>query len=115
MKVSIFAAMTCATMFATNALANSEIVGTVQVVNVNKSWQGILVQLAGAPVFEPGSPCNSTYVYSPTSDELTKYILAVLTAAKSSGEQVRIGTNGCISTPMGSVPRIDWVDLGNRL
>lgn len=42
-------------------------------------------------------------------------MLAVLTAAKASGEQVRIGTNGCISTPMGNVPRIDWVDLGNRL
>jgi hypothetical protein len=115
MRMSIVSAMACAAMFSTDAQANSEIVGTVQVVNVNKSWQGVLVQLAGAPVFEPGSSCNSTFVYSPTSDELTKHILAVLTAAKASGEQVRIGTNGCISTPMGNVPRIDWVDLGSRL
>lgn len=115
MRVSIVSAMACAAMFSTNVQGNSENVGIVQVINVNKSWEGILVQLAGAPVFEAGSSCNSTYVYSPTSDELTKYILAVLTTAKSSGQQVRVATNGCISTPMGSVPRIDWVDLGNRL
>lgn len=115
MRMSIVTAMACFAMFASNVQADSEIMGLVQVVNVNKSWNGVLVQLAGAPVFEPGSSCNSTFVYSPITDELTKHILAVVVAAKASGDQVRIGTNGCISTPMGNVPRIDWVDLGNRL
>lgn len=87
----------------------------MRIVNVNKAWGGIFIQLEGAPVFEPGSGCNSTYAFSPTTDDLTKHILAVATAAKASGEQIRLATSGCISTPLGYAPKIEWLDYGIRL
>ena len=60
MRISIAAAMLYTAMIATNVQANSDIAGRVAVVNVNKAWGGIFVQLEGAPAFEPGSGCLDT-------------------------------------------------------
>ena len=32
--------------------------------------------------------------------------------AKATGEQVRIATYGCIATPVGVVPKLEWLDVG---
>ena len=115
MRIAIVSTALAIALATTNVQAASDLGGIVRTVNVNKTWGGIFIQLEGAPVFESGSGCANTFAFSPVSDEFTKQFLAIAMAAKASGEYVRIATSGCISTPMGSAPRIEWIDYGNRL
>lgn len=97
-----------------NALANSDITGFVNALNLNKTWGGYFIQLVGAPVFESGSGCASSFAFVAVGDEYAKTFVAVATAAKLSGERLRISTSGCVSTSVGQVAKIEWIDLGIR-
>src|SRR4051812_11510670 len=105
----------CAVVIAlssTRAFAGDSGVTTVNTVNVNTTWKGLLVQLANAATFEP--QCPNSWAYMSVDDPLFKSTVAALMTAKASGAQVRIGTKGCVQAPLGIVPQIDWVDYGVR-
>lgn len=96
------------------AWAATDLTGRVLVVNVNKSWGGIFIELEGGPVFEPGSACANRFAYVRIDDDYAKHFVALALAAKASGEPIRVATNGCISTVKGLVPSIEWMDHGIR-
>lgn len=105
----------CVLLASENGFAASEITGTVRTININRTWGGIFIQLDSAPMFEANSACASSFVFAPILDDYTKHFVAIATAAKSTGEPIRIATSGCVSTPMGQVPKIEWIDFGIRL
>ena len=115
MKTKIVTAVLCIVAVAANTWAASDFTGTVRTVNVNKTWGGIFIQLDTAPVFEAGSACANSFAYVPILDDYTKHFVAIAIAAKTSGESIRIATSGCLSTPFGQVPKIEWIDYGIRL
>lgn len=95
--------------------AVSDVIGRVNVVNVNKTWGGTMIQLENAPRFEIGSACEGPWAFVPANDELGKQIVAVALTAKAAGETVRVGTSGCISTSSGTLPKLEWIDYGVRV
>lgn len=97
--------------------AASDVTGRVNVVNVNRTWGGTMIQLENAPRFEIGSACEGPWAFVPATagDDLAKQLVAVAMAAKASGETVRVGTSGCMTTAAGSIPRLEWIDFGTRV
>ncbi len=95
--------------------ASSDITGAVRTINVNKTWGGIFIQLENAPIFELGSTCESLWAFVPISDEYAKHFVSVAMTAKATNEIIRISTSGCISTPAGPAPKIEWIDYGLRI
>lgn len=102
------------TAICTTTWAASDITGKVHTINVNKTWGGIFIQLDNAQIFEPGSSCAINWAFMPISDEYTKHFMAIAMSSKATGETIRIATNGCMSTPPGPVPKIEWIDYGIR-
>lgn len=89
--------------------------GKVNVVNVNRSLNGLAVQL-NIPLtatYESSCPWNN-WIYLPTSDPLYGSSLALLLAAQASGQTVVITSGGCVETPGGAVPIILTIDSGIR-
>lgn len=92
----------------------TDLTGRVLVVNVNMSWEGIFLELEGAPLFEPDSACAKRFAFVRIDHDYAKHFVAVALSAKAAGEPIRIATNGCISTTKGLVPAIEWIDHGIR-
>lgn len=93
-----------------NCFAASDVTGKVNVVNINDSWGGVMIQLTGAPGFESGSPCAGPWAFIPNTSPLAKHYFAAAMLAKASGETVRVATDGCTSTSIGQIPKVIWID-----
>ena len=98
-----------------NVLAASRLTGTVNVVQVNEPWGGIMIQLSSAPTFETGSACASTWAFIPMADPFANLFLSIATTAKVSGLPVVIQTNGCTNTSVASIPLINAIEIGMRI
>ena len=114
MRLFLFGCIAGMGLAAGSAWANSDLTGTVHTVNVNKTWNGIFVQLDAAPVFEPTSNCANSFAYFVIDDPFAKSFLAVLLTAKATGAPIRIMTTGCVAAPLGAVPKIEWIDYTPR-
>jgi len=100
---------------ATSAHGNGAATGTVNVVNINKSWNGFMVQL-NIPLtqgYEAACPLGN-WAFLPFSDPFYNSMLASLLSAKLSGVSVTIWTIGCVSTPVQTAPLIGIIDFGTR-
>jgi hypothetical protein len=111
--VWMFAAGAILVASATSARASGG-TGTVNVVNINTTWRGVMVQLTNNPsTFE--TQCPSTWVYMSVDDPLFRPTVAALLAAKIAVSQViTIYTKGCVQAPLGILPQIDSIDYGTR-
>jgi len=101
--------------FAPQLAAAGAATGTVNVIDTNSGWGGTFVQLNISTTFnyEPSCP-NPTWAFIPSSDPQYTSHLALLFAAKASGETITITTSGCASTTLGQQPRIQTIDWGTR-
>jgi hypothetical protein len=90
--------------------------GTVNVVNINRPFGGLDLQLniPLTSIYETGCPWNN-WIYLPVSDPLYSSILATLVAAQASGQTVLVTSGGCVQSPGGLLPVISTVDLGIRI
>ena len=90
--------------------------GTVLVVNVNKTLNGLAMQL-DVPLtsnYESSCPWNN-WIYLPISDPFYPSVLATLLAAKASGETIVVYSGGCVQSPSGMLPVIATIDYGTRV
>jgi hypothetical protein len=97
------------------AARGGDATGTVNAVNVNRDWGGVMVQL-NIPLtqnYEAGCPLGN-WAFLPNTDPFYNSMLATLIGAKLSGTSARIFTAGCVNTPHGLAPLILWIDLGIR-
>lgn len=89
--------------------------GTVNVVNVNPVHKGFMVQLNTSPASNYESQCPGNWAFMSIDDPFFNATLAVLLAAKASGDVVVIYTTGCFQTPIGaSFPKIETIEYGVR-
>jgi hypothetical protein len=99
-----------------NAASATSITGTVNVVDINRPFNGLVLQL-NVPLtatYESACPWNN-WIFLPITDPFYPSILATLLAAQASGQTVVVTSGGCVSSPGGTIPVISTVDLGLRI
>jgi hypothetical protein len=114
---SVRAALTVALIgLLPHAALSGQNTGSVTAVNINRVFNGLAVQLnvPTTAIYESACPWGN-WVYLPQSDPFYASILAVLMAAKASGETLVVASGGCVQSPYGLLPVIATVDYGIRV
>jgi hypothetical protein len=107
-------------MMAFGAKADGVQTATLRVVEPNRSWGGVLLQMSACtsstacPAFETGCPING-WAFVPSSDSAYNATVATLLAAFLQGATVTVYTDGCVTSANGfSAPHVFAVDFGVR-
>jgi hypothetical protein len=95
--------------FATVATAGTG-VGSVVHASLNKTCNGVLVQVSDSTQYE--TACPSVWAYFPIDDPFYNSWLATLTVAKAAQKHVAVTTTGCQAVPpYATVPRVTAMEL----
>jgi len=112
---TIIGALFLSVALASNAHAAGQAAGLVHSINVNPGWGGFFVQLDNAVTanFEQACPF-ANWAFISVNEPFFKPMLAALSAAKASREQVTVYTDGCVTVAGQQVPHLSAVDYGIR-
>jgi hypothetical protein len=81
---------------------------TVETLYVNPTLNKGYLRLTGAPTFDGGSGCTSTWAAGNLDDQnFMVYIWPLLMSAKNNGKSVTVNVTGCID----GYPHIEWAQV----